>query len=159
MLTPAVNRVSLPSRQDSMDRTRPIICLRKRDMSSTYSQDINAKEPSRQNANGVPAYNNTQFDTTFTDSLLNFARFLNPNNRGDPDNIAPLWDTWSDGKVEMLFNKTEANLPIVKTITTSQALLDRCMYVFTHYLLPATNLFNWRPAFRFWDSVSVDTAQ
>lgn len=97
-----------------------------------------AKNFSRINPNGVPPYNNTQFDTTFTDSLLNFVRFLNPNNRGDLDNIAPFWNTWSDGKVEMLFNKTENDLPVVETITTSRALLDRCRYV-TWYFLVTTS--------------------
>jgi len=64
------------------------------------------------------------FGQAFTD----FTIALNPNFKPDPTNITPEWHRWNEsfGKYEMLFNKTEAGLPLIKEIETSTALLKRC---------------------------------
>ncbi|KAJ6608702.1 Alpha/Beta hydrolase protein [Mycena sp. CBHHK59/15] len=63
-------------------------------------------------------YNNTVFDTAFSESFLNFAVSLNPNRK-----------TWNrNTKVEMLFNNTDglAGSPVIHPTTPSDALLSRC---------------------------------
>ncbi len=77
------------------------------------------------NANGIPPYANPQFDASFAESYLKFAMALNPNAKFDPNDITPHWDTWQ-GANEMLFNHTEAGVPVIKQIRTSTALLERC---------------------------------
>ncbi|KAJ7574029.1 Alpha/Beta hydrolase protein [Mycena floridula] len=102
-----------------------------------HSDDLDYYFPSH-NSNGVPPYNNSAFDKAFPQSFLTFARKMNLNDKFDV-NIIPSWSTWSkSGKFEMLFNKTDAGVPDIRAITTSNALLDRC---------------------DFWESVSARTAQ
>ncbi|KAJ7589883.1 Alpha/Beta hydrolase protein [Mycena floridula] len=89
------------------------------------------------NPNGIPPYNNTAFDKAFPESFLTFVQSLNLNTKFDV-NIIPQWKTWKSGNAEMLFNETEAGVPDIRPITTSNALLNRC---------------------DFWESVSARTAQ
>ncbi|KAF9468189.1 Alpha/Beta hydrolase protein [Collybia nuda] len=90
-----------------------------------HGQDV-AYYFTSQNANGVPQFNNTAFDKAFAQSFLNFALSLDPNIKSDPSNITPRWNTWATGNTEMLFNKTDAGLPVVTPTATSGQLLDRC---------------------------------
>ncbi|KAF9000854.1 Alpha/Beta hydrolase protein [Cyathus striatus] len=90
-----------------------------------HGQDV-AYYFTSQNANGVPGFNNSAFDTAFPDSFIDFAMTLNPNLKHNPADVKPLWSTWSNGNTEMLFNKTDSNLPVIHTVTTSSALLKRC---------------------------------
>jgi len=78
--------------------------------------------------NGVaPPFANPVFDKSFGESFLDFAMFLNTNVKWDETNVTPLWNTW-DGSNEMLFNKTVAGAPDIRSITTSSALLERCNF-------------------------------
>lgn len=84
----------------------------------------------RTNPGGVPGFNNTVFDIAFPDSFVDFAMFLDPNHKHRPaEDEKPLWAKWSVGQTEMLFNKTDSNEPVLKSIQTDANLLDRCRYV------------------------------
>ncbi|KAJ7505618.1 Alpha/Beta hydrolase protein [Mycena galericulata] len=75
-----------------------------------------------------PKFNNTAFIDAFAQSFTSFAISLDPNVKVDPKTITPKWNTWDIGRTEMLFNKTDSGEPVVKTVTTSDALLERCRF-------------------------------
>ncbi|KAJ7703523.1 Alpha/Beta hydrolase protein [Mycena rosella] len=75
-----------------------------------------------------PIFNNTDFVNAFAQSFTSFAISLDPNIKVDPTNITPKWRTWSVGNTEMLFNKTDADVPDVRPIQTDDALLQRCEF-------------------------------
>ncbi|KAK6996810.1 carboxylic ester hydrolase [Favolaschia claudopus] len=83
-------------------------------------------------------YNNTAFIDAFAQSFTSFAISLDPNIKVDPTTITPAWNKWEAGHTEMLFNKTEQDVPVVKPVMTDETLLNRC---------------------RFWQSESQQTAQ
>ncbi|KAF9447129.1 alpha/beta-hydrolase [Macrolepiota fuliginosa MF-IS2] len=86
-----------------------------------------------------PSFNNTVFINNFAQSFLNFAMSLDPNVKWDSTNTVPQWARWNEqGRNEMLFNKTDADVPVFHSIATSAALLERC---------------------DFWESVSAFSAQ
>ncbi|EGN99360.1 hypothetical protein SERLA73DRAFT_108823 [Serpula lacrymans var. lacrymans S7.3] len=80
--------------------------------------------------NPAPPYNNTQFITAFSESFLSFVMSLDVNTKFDPTNITPYWDEYYIGETEMLFNETEAGVPLVVPVKTKPELLERCAYVF-----------------------------
>ncbi|KAF5359758.1 hypothetical protein D9756_003025 [Leucocoprinus leucothites] len=80
-----------------------------------------------QTAGVLPPFNNDEFLNNFSQSFLNFVISLDPNHKWDPSNTVPRWDRWTEqGKNEMLFNKTDANIPVFRSIATSKDLLSRC---------------------------------
>ncbi|KAG6843942.1 hypothetical protein H0H87_011527, partial [Tephrocybe sp. NHM501043] len=81
-----------------------------------------------QTATGRPAFNNTAFDNSFSESFLDFAMFLDPNHKSDPSNITPQWDVWADNSVEMLFNRTVSGESAIEPTKTSESLLQRCSF-------------------------------
>ncbi|KAJ7616829.1 Alpha/Beta hydrolase protein, partial [Mycena polygramma] len=83
-------------------------------------------------------FNNTVFINAFSQSFISFAISLDPNIKVNSTSITPTWNKWNVGQTEMLFNKTDANVPVVQPVTTSNALLTRC---------------------QFWESVSALTGQ
>ncbi|KAJ7627839.1 Alpha/Beta hydrolase protein [Mycena polygramma] len=86
----------------------------------------------------IPIFNNTAFIDAFAQSFISFAISLDPNIKLDPSTITPKWSRWNAGKTEMLFNKTDTDLPLVWAARTSDALLKRC---------------------QFWDGVAGSTSQ
>lgn len=76
-----------------------------------------------------PIFNNTAFINAFAQSFTAFAISLDPNTKIS-NTITPKWSTWNVGSTEMLFNKTDSDIPIVKPIKTSDTLLERCQYVY-----------------------------
>ncbi len=56
---------------------------------------------------------------------MSVALSLDPNVRSNKTVITPFWDSW-DYMTEMMFNKTESELPVVKPFTTDKGLLERC---------------------------------
>ncbi|KAJ6534884.1 Alpha/Beta hydrolase protein [Mycena capillaripes] len=86
----------------------------------------------------APPFNNTAFINAFVQSFTSFIINLDPNIKVDPTTITPHWKNFDAQHTEMLFNKTADGVPVVRPITTSAALLERC---------------------RFWDSVGHLTAQ
>ncbi|KAF5361006.1 hypothetical protein D9756_005124 [Leucocoprinus leucothites] len=81
------------------------------------------------NAGVFPPFNNTIFINNFAQSFLNFAISLDPNVKWDPANTVPQWSKWSEERrVEMLFNKTDANVPVFRSITTADGLIERCNF-------------------------------
>ncbi|KAJ6563667.1 Alpha/Beta hydrolase protein [Mycena vulgaris] len=93
--------------------------------------------PPGQHANDVPYYwpstttppfNNQVFIDAFAQIFTSFALSLDPNLKVDPTTITPPWKRWDIEHTEMLFNKTEDGVPVVKTIVTSDALLERCQF-------------------------------
>ncbi|KXN84321.1 Lipase 4 [Leucoagaricus sp. SymC.cos] len=86
-----------------------------------------------------PPFNNPVFVNNFSQSFLNFVLALDPNVKWDPSNTVPKWTRWSEnGRAEMLFNKTDSNQPVFRSIKTAGDLINRC---------------------NFWESVSAFTAQ
>jgi hypothetical protein len=55
--------------------------------------------------------------------------FQSPNIKFDKTDPTPAWESYLNSHTEMLFNKTETNEPVVHTIQTDPALLQRCTYV------------------------------
>ncbi|KAJ7695905.1 Alpha/Beta hydrolase protein [Mycena rosella] len=74
---------------------------------------------------GYVPFNNTDFRTAFNQGFFSFAAHLDPNDKLVPS-ITPAWPKWSAAQVEMVFNKTEDDVPMIAAAPTSQALLDRC---------------------------------
>lgn len=80
-------------------------------------------------ANAPPPYNNTQFIDAFSQSFISLVRYYDVNVKFDPTNITPYWNKYDVGETEMLFNRTEEGVPVVRPIETDPALLERCAYV------------------------------
>ncbi|KAK7017378.1 carboxylic ester hydrolase, partial [Favolaschia claudopus] len=76
-------------------------------------------------ATAFPFYNNTAFIDAFSQSFTSFAISLDPNVKVT-QTITPRWNRWSAGHTEMLFNKTESDVPDVRSLKTDDALLERC---------------------------------
>ncbi|KAJ7152878.1 Alpha/Beta hydrolase protein [Mycena filopes] len=77
---------------------------------------------------GYPEFfNNTAFINAFARSFISFAISLDPNVKVAPT-ITPRWDEWSDGEKEMVFNSTEAGVPLIHARKTDDALLERCRF-------------------------------
>ncbi|KAJ7660533.1 Alpha/Beta hydrolase protein [Mycena rosella] len=83
-------------------------------------------------------YSNPVFTDAFAQSFTSFAISLDPNIKVDPTTITPPWSKWHLANTEMVFNKTETDVPLVKARKTDDALLRRC---------------------QFWESVTELTAQ
>ncbi|KAK0211208.1 Alpha/Beta hydrolase protein [Desarmillaria ectypa] len=82
------------------------------------------------NANGIPPFNNTDFDKAFAESFLAFVVSLDPNETFEPT-ITPAWKPFSfqtGHQVEMRFNETESGEPAILPVTTPADLLDRCSF-------------------------------
>jgi hypothetical protein len=77
-----------------------------------------------------PPFNNPQFIDAFAKTFTSFAIALDPNVKVDPTTITPPWQRWAVEHTEMLFNKTDDGLPVVKPINTDDALLARCQCVY-----------------------------
>ncbi|KAJ7432394.1 Alpha/Beta hydrolase protein [Mycena latifolia] len=78
-------------------------------------------------AAGISLFNSTDFRNAFAQAFTAFAISLDPNVKLG-DTITPVWEKWDVGHTEMVFNKTEDDLPIVAPVTTSSALLERCEF-------------------------------
>ncbi|KAF8442075.1 Alpha/Beta hydrolase protein [Boletus edulis BED1] len=76
-----------------------------------------------------PPYNNTEFINAFSQSFISLAKYYDVNVKFDPDNITPYWNEYYIGETEMLFNRTEAGVPVVEPIRTDPELNERCAYV------------------------------
>ncbi|KAJ7189252.1 Alpha/Beta hydrolase protein [Mycena filopes] len=71
-------------------------------------------------------FNNTDFINAFTPGFVSFAANLDPNVKLRPS-ISPLWRRWSSAaETELVFNKTEGDMPDIAATTTSRALKSRC---------------------------------
>ncbi|KAJ7917673.1 Alpha/Beta hydrolase protein [Mycena leptocephala] len=103
-----------------------------------------------------PPFNNTKFIDAFAQSFTSFIVNLNPNIKIDPTTITPHWNKFDIRNTEMLFNKTPAGEPVVRPIQATNALVQRCRYVFAydHRLFI---IIKFPP--RFWESVGNLTAQ
>ncbi|KAJ7499547.1 Alpha/Beta hydrolase protein [Mycena latifolia] len=95
--------------------------------------------PPGQHANDVPYYwpstttppfNNTAFVNAFAQIFTAFAMELDPNMKVSAT-IMPPWKRWDIEHTEMLFNKTEDGIPVVKPFETSDDLLVRCQCVYS----------------------------
>ncbi|KAK0463614.1 Alpha/Beta hydrolase protein [Desarmillaria tabescens] len=95
----------------------------------THGSDVAYYFPSM-NANGIPAFGNTDFDKAFSESFLAFVMSLDPNETFEKT-ITPAWKPFSfqpGGQVEMRFNRTETGQPAILPFTTPADLLDRCSF-------------------------------
>ncbi|KAJ7442601.1 Alpha/Beta hydrolase protein [Mycena latifolia] len=72
-------------------------------------------------------FNNTVFNIAFAQGFLSFAANLDPNDKLVPS-ITPVWRKWSGSHTEMVFNRTESNVPWIAAAPTSQALSERCNF-------------------------------
>ncbi|KAJ7227700.1 Alpha/Beta hydrolase protein [Mycena rebaudengoi] len=75
-----------------------------------------------------PPFNNPSFVNAFAQSFTSFVINLDPNIKVDPTTITPRWNPFAFGNTEMLFNKTEAGVPVVRPIPTSNDLFLRCQF-------------------------------
>ncbi|KAG0695772.1 Alpha/Beta hydrolase protein [Suillus ampliporus] len=75
-----------------------------------------------------PTYNNSHFQTAFSNSFMAMAMYETPDDRYTPGDITPSWNSWRNGYTEMMFNETSAGVPDVYTFKTDMALLERCAY-------------------------------
>ncbi|KAF9268298.1 alpha beta-hydrolase [Marasmius fiardii PR-910] len=90
-----------------------------------HGQDLNYYFPSL----GPGNFNNTDFQKAFSESFMSFVISLDPNQKVDPSNITPKWETYSEGsgRTEMVFNRTASgNAADVHAVMTDSALLKRC---------------------------------
>ncbi|KAF5360983.1 hypothetical protein D9756_005140 [Leucocoprinus leucothites] len=84
-------------------------------------------------------WNNPEFVKNFGQSFMNFVLAMDPNIKWDSSNTLPQWPRWTeDGRAETVFNKTEADVPVFRSVQADAGLLSRC---------------------DFWESVSASTAQ
>ncbi|KAK1233911.1 hypothetical protein PQX77_002895 [Marasmius sp. AFHP31] len=78
---------------------------------------------------GTPiTFNNTDFIDAFAQSFASFAISLDPNIKVDPSSITPQWDLYDLSTNEIVFNKTEDDLPDIRPIETKKDLLARCSF-------------------------------
>ncbi|KAJ6568772.1 Alpha/Beta hydrolase protein, partial [Mycena capillaripes] len=75
----------------------------------------------------TPPFNNADFINAFAQSFTSFIINLDPNIKVS-NTITPHWNMFNDDHTEMLFNMTAAGAPVVRQITTSNALLNRCRF-------------------------------
>ncbi|KAJ7115720.1 Alpha/Beta hydrolase protein [Mycena epipterygia] len=74
----------------------------------------------------TPPFNNQVFINAFAQIFTSFAMSLDPNVKVSAT-ITPSWDRWDVEHTEMLFNQTAVDGdPVVETIRTDEALLERC---------------------------------
>ncbi|KAJ7146721.1 Alpha/Beta hydrolase protein [Mycena epipterygia] len=71
-------------------------------------------------------FENTAFIDAFAQTFTVFAMWLNPNIKVYPPSITPQWNKWGLGETEMLFNKADTDIPLIKVVKTSDALLEHC---------------------------------
>lgn len=76
----------------------------------------------------APIYNNTDFQRAFSQAFMDVV--VNNNvNRKIEDDITPDWSHWSDAQmIEMVFNKTEQDIPLIRPVKTSSDLMRRCQF-------------------------------
>lgn len=74
-------------------------------------------------------FHNTDFINAFVQPFFSFAKSGDPNAKYDSTNITPPWKLWSSNHSEILFNKTDAGVPDIRSITTDSGLLERCALV------------------------------
>ena len=72
------------------------------------------------------SYTNAQFLASFAGAFTAFAKSDDPNVHPVPDIITPSWETYGEGKKEMLFNKTQDEQPDIRPFQTDSELLARC---------------------------------
>jgi len=73
-----------------------------------------------------PLFDNADFIKAFSQSFLNVVLSVDPNKKFDPTNPTPAWNHWNSDNTEMLFNKTSANDPDIRSISTDAGLQERC---------------------------------
>ncbi|KAJ7149255.1 Alpha/Beta hydrolase protein [Mycena crocata] len=76
----------------------------------------------------TPPFNNQPFIDAFAQSFTSFAISMDPNKKVNDSTITPPWRRWDLDHTEILFNKTDDGLPVVKPIKTDEALLERCRF-------------------------------
>ncbi|KAF4615614.1 hypothetical protein D9613_012895 [Agrocybe pediades] len=71
-----------------------------------------------------PTYPNEDFFKAYQQSFMNMAMSMSPN---DPTSIVrPEWPAWAARREEMLFNKTDDEVPVVKVIQTEEHMGTLC---------------------------------
>ncbi|KAF7973265.1 hypothetical protein HWV62_15697 [Athelia sp. TMB] len=73
-----------------------------------------------------PYRNNTEFIASFSGSFLDVVAPLTPNDKVNTEDTTPMWNLWSDGHTEMIFNRTANDGPDVRPTATDFGLLKRC---------------------------------
>lgn len=74
-----------------------------------------------------PTYHDKDFFNAWQQAFMTMAISLNPNDHSDPGNITPKWPNWSANQDEMIFSKTDSDLPVVTTVPTSSDETCRCV--------------------------------
>ena len=80
-----------------------------------------------------PSFNNATFIKSFAGAFFDMAK---SGRKSDPANITPQWPLWSrHDQQEMLFNRTDAGLVVIRKFPTNESLVER--YKCVHILLLA----------------------
>ncbi|KAJ7056802.1 Alpha/Beta hydrolase protein [Mycena amicta] len=89
-----------------------------------HADDVNYYWPSF----AAPPFQNTTFIDAFAQIFTAFAMHLDPNMKVNPatPTMTPNWMKWGDERTEMLFNKTDTDIPVIRPVGASSALLHRC---------------------------------
>ncbi|KAJ6572038.1 alpha/beta-hydrolase [Mycena capillaripes] len=74
-----------------------------------------------------PTFTNPAFLDAYRQSFLSAAISLDPNDQPNPS-LLPTWPTWTKNEAEMLFTKTDADAPVIKTISSNDEVLQRCAF-------------------------------
>ncbi|KAJ7618379.1 alpha/beta-hydrolase, partial [Roridomyces roridus] len=72
-----------------------------------------------------PTFTNAAFLDAWRQSFISIAISLDPNIHSQPS-LLPIWADWVHEHTEMMFNKTEDDVPVVNTAHTGSDVLDRC---------------------------------
>ncbi|CAK5266644.1 unnamed protein product [Mycena citricolor] len=75
-----------------------------------------------------PPYQNTQFINAFAQSFTSFIVNLDPNQKINANTLTPQWNQYDVDQTEMLFNRTEAGVPVVRAFNTDPLLDARCRF-------------------------------
>jgi len=73
-----------------------------------------------------PRYKNPQFIQSFSNSFLAMVMYGTPNQRYNPGDITPTWNTWSSGYNEIVFDNGLLGRPNVYAAKTDQDVYHRC---------------------------------
>ena len=75
----------------------------------------------------TPRFNNSAFIDNSSQSFLNLVITMDPSIKWDLSNTLPQWPQWiEEDPVEMLFNRTAMDVPILELKKTSERLQKRC---------------------------------
>lgn len=62
-------------------------------------------------------------------AFMGFIKYYDVNDGKPAGDLTPHWVTYNEGNIEMIYNVTAANKPVVQPVATDPNLAKRCRYV------------------------------